>query len=256
MGSNHRKHKRHAYFRFYAELNDFLPPEKRQREFEYLFRGNPGIKDAIEAMGVPHPEIDLIIANGASVGFDYNLEKGDRISVYPMFEALDISPVIRLRPEPLRKTRFVLDVHLGKLARALRLLGFDCAYDRDADDPGIISSAAKERRIILTRDRGLLKSGGVTHGSWIRSTDPRGQVTEVLERFDLRKQVSPFTRCTVCNGEISPVDADEGRREAPERVRDWCSEYFRCGVCGKLYWKGTHFERLSDFVSWAVKRSG
>lgn len=244
-----------AVFRFYAELNDFLPPGKRQREFEYNFRGSPGIKDAIEANGVPHPEVDLIVVNGVSVGFDYNLSDGDVVSVYPVFEALDVSPIIRLRPRPLRETRFVLDVHLGKLARALRLLGFDSAYDRGAEDAAIIETAAAEQRIILTRDRELLKSNAVTHGSWVRSTDPREQLTEVLERFDLRKQVKPFTRCTVCNGAIEPADTDEARREAPERVRKWCKEYFRCTDCGKLYWKGTHFDRLSDFVDWAAKET-
>ena len=172
------------------------------------------------------------------------------MSVYPVFEALDISPIVRLRPQPLRVTRFVLDGHLGKLARALRLLGFDCAYDRDADDPAIIERAGTERRIILTRDRELLKSNAVTHGYWIRHTDPREQVAEVVERFDLRTQVRPFTRCSVCNGFIEPADLQEARREAPERVREWCNEYYRCSACGKLYWKGTHFDRLSDFVDW------
>ena len=241
-----------AIFRFYAELNDFLPSGKRQRAFDYTFRGNPGIKDAIEANGVPHAEIDLVVVNGDSVGFDYQLQNGDAVSVYPVFEALDISPIVHLRPRPLRKTCFVLDVHLGKLTRALRLLGFDCAYDREATDAGIIEQSGAEGRIILTRNRKLLMSNAVTHGCWVRGTDPREQLTEVVERFDLRGQVRSFTRCTVCNGAIGPVDPDEARSEAPEKVREWCTEYFRCADCGKLYWKGTHFDRLSDFVDWAM----
>jgi uncharacterized protein with PIN domain len=241
-----------ATFRFYAELNDFLPAGKQKRDFDYCFQGSPGIKDAVEAIGVPHPEVDLIVVNGASVGFDYRLRHGDSVSVYPVFEALDISPIVRLRPQPLRLTRFVLDGHLGKLVRALRLLGFDSAYDRDASDPDIIELAGAENRIILTRDRELLKSNAVTHGYWIRHTDPREQVAEVVERFDLRAQLRPFTRCSVCNGTIAPTNTAEAQREAPERVREWCEEYYRCSACGKLYWKGTHFDRLSDFVDWVT----
>ena len=180
------------------------------------------------------------------------LRAGDMVSVYPVFEALDISPVVRLRPAPLREIRFILDGHLGKLARALRLLGFDSLWDRDADDPQIIDTALGERRIILTRDRELLKSGRVTHGYWVRSTDPREQLTEILDRLDLRDAVRPFTRCTVCNGAVEPTDLETARAEAPERVREWCTAYYRCGSCNQLYWKGTHFERLEAFVDWAL----
>ena len=120
-----------ARFRFYAELNDFLPGRKRQRSFPYKFMGTPSVKDAIEAIGVPHPEIDLIIVNGESVGFEYNLQDGDAVAVYPVFESFDIAPAVRLRPMPLRETRFVLDGHLGKLTRMLRMLGFDSLYRSD-----------------------------------------------------------------------------------------------------------------------------
>ena len=249
MSTLHEPAGHSATFRFYAELNDFLGEERRQRPFDYTFHGSPGVRDAIEAIGVPHAEVDLVIANGVSVDFGYRLKGGDEISVYPVFEAIDISPVLRLRPEPLRKTRFILDVHLGKLARALRLLGFDCSWERRADDPEIIRIAALERRIILTRDIALLKSGAVTHGYWVRSTDPRMQPREVIDRFDLRGQVRPFTRCTVCNGEIGPADPEKAALEAPETVRGWCREYFRCSNCGKLYWKGSHFTSLNAYIS-------
>ena len=117
-----------AEFRFYEELNDFLPSALRQRDIEYTFRGSPGIKDPIEALGVPPTEVEPIIVNGRSEGFDCRLRHGDRVAVYPMFEALDVTPLVRLRDRPLRNSAFVLDVHLGKLARRLRLLGFDCWY--------------------------------------------------------------------------------------------------------------------------------
>ena len=133
---------RSASFRFYEELNDFLPRENRKRAFDYAFNGTPAVKDAIEAIGVPHTEVDLILVDGVSVGFAHLLQGGERVAVYPTFERLDISPLNRLRPQPLREPRFILDVHLGKLARYLRLAGFDAAYGDEADDAAIAARAA------------------------------------------------------------------------------------------------------------------
>ena len=123
--------KKIARFRFYEELNDFLPREKRKVSFDYHFEGNPGIKDVIEALGVPHAEVDMLLVNGQSVDFEYQLQDGDRVAVYPVFESMDISAVSKVRQVPLREPKFVLDVHLGKLAKRLRLLGFDTLYRND-----------------------------------------------------------------------------------------------------------------------------
>ena len=180
-----------AEFRFYEELNDFLAPVLRKRAFSYAFNGTPSVKDAIEAIGVPHTEVDLVLVDGKSVDFTRRLAGGERVAVYPVFERLDISPVTRLRARPLRVTRFVLDVHLGKLARYLRLLGFDTCYRNDYDDDAIIGLARGESRIILTRDKGLLKHGAVTHGYWVRATVPRQQLAEIVRVFDLGRQRTP-----------------------------------------------------------------
>ena len=174
-----------AQFRFYEELNDFLFPSKKKTLFSYQFNGTPSIKDVIEGMGVPHTEVDLILVNGISVGFDYHLLHGDHVSVYPVFESLDISPIVLLREKPLRKSTFILDVHLGKLARSLRMLGFDSLYRNDYEDSEIISISVKEKRIILTRDQDILKRRAVTRGYLIRSTSLEEQIHEVLSRFDL-----------------------------------------------------------------------
>src|SRR5262249_1742155 len=148
-------------------------------------------KDAIEALGVPHTEIDAVLVDGRSVGFGHRLAGGERVAVYPTFELLDITPLTRLRPRPLRVTRFVLDVHLGTLARYLRLVGFDARWQNDYDDATIIDLARRERRIILTRDRGILRNGRVTHGYWLRSTEPTGQLEEVIRALDLGRQLKP-----------------------------------------------------------------
>lgn len=235
-----------ATFRFYAELNDFLPQERKKRAFDYEFNGNPGIKDAIEALGVPHVEVDVILANGGSVPFSYHLQAGDRIAVYPIFESLDVTPLVKLRSEPLRHTAFIADVHLRKLARYLRLLGFDTLHDNKYVDEEIVEIAAREGRIILTRDRMLLKNGAVTHGYWVRSTDPVKQAREVIQRFDLRRQVKLFSRCPTCNGEILPVSKEEIHERIPPKTALWLDEYFICKGCGKLYWQGTHYPKLVE----------
>ena len=188
-----------AQFRFYEELNDFLAPALRKCEFPYAFTGTPSVKDAIEAIGVPHTEVDLVLVDGESVDFTRRLTGSERVAVYPVFERLDIAPVTRLRARPLRRTRFVLDVHLGKLARYLRLLGFDALYRTDYDDATIIRLSLDEQRIILTRDRGVLKHAAVTHGYWVRSTVPRQQLGEVVRVFDLGSNSRPFTRCRMAD---------------------------------------------------------
>jgi len=142
-----------AFFRFYAELNDFLPRRRRQREFAVPLDGSPAVKHVIEALGAPHPEVDLILVNGQAVDFSYHLQDGDRVSVYPVFETFDITPLNRLRPHPLRQPRFVLDGHLGRLAAYLRMLGFDTLYTPHAEDERLAQLASDEKRILLTRDR-------------------------------------------------------------------------------------------------------
>jgi len=233
-----------AEFRFYEELNVFLPRERRCVSFDYRFRGNPGIKDAIEALGVPHTEVDLIVVDGQSRGFDYQLRHGDRVAVYPVFESIDISPIVSLREAPLRKTAFVLDVHLGKLARLLRLLGLDVLYRKDFSDREIADISVCQHRIILTRDRRLLYDKRITHGYYVRSIRPLLQAREVVARFQLENSLQPFSRCLLCNGEIEPVAKAlvEGQLE-PKAAR-YYQEFFRCKGCGKVYWKGSHFRHL------------
>jgi uncharacterized protein with PIN domain len=237
-----------VWFRFYEELNDFLPSSKRKTLFEYTFKGNPSIKDAIEALGIPHVEVDMIIVNGKPVDFSYKIKSEDQISVYPVFESLDISGVSNLREKPLRVTKFILDVHLGRLSKYLRLCGFDTVFNINLNDNEIIDLSLKEHRIILTRDRGLLKNKLVTHGYWIRSTNPIGQVREVLKRFDLRNTLHPFTRCMECNGMLADILKEEIFNELPPRTRDFYDGFKKCRGCGKIYWEGSHYERMKKFI--------
>jgi uncharacterized protein with PIN domain len=237
-----------AEFRFYEELNDFLPAGRRKVSFDQSFHGTPSVKDTIQAIGVPHSAIDLILVNGLSVDFTYRLKGGERVAVYPVFERLDISPVVKLRAEPLRLTRFILDVHLGKLARFLRMLGFDTAYSPEWDDDEIIRFSQEQSRIILTRAIGILKQSRVSHGHWIRHHQPLDQLNEVLGTLDLSRQLRPFTRCMECNGLISPVSKDEIQAFVAPEIFGRFDAFWQCEGCRKIYWQGSHYARMLERI--------
>ncbi len=231
---------RDLYLRFYEELNDFLSPDRRKTQFCYSIERKASVKDVIEALGVPHTEVELILVNGESVDFTYRVQHNDRISVYPVFESIDISPLLRVRDKPLRSNRFVLDSNLGRLARYLRLLGFDCLYRNDFRDREIAEIARCQHRIVLTRDRMLLRRKLITHGYFVRSDRPRQQVKEVLRRFDLKRSVAPYSHCTRCNGELAVV----AKEQVTERLQPLTLRFFDdfrvCGNCGQVYWRGSH----------------
>jgi hypothetical protein len=245
-----------AQFRFYEELNDFLPPDRKKIDFQYTFLGRNAIKDMIEALGVPHPEVDLILVNGQSVDFSYIVRDGDRISVYPVFEVFDITPLLRLRPKPLRISRFILDVHLGRLARYLRLFGFDTLYRNDYDDAELARLAGEQRRILLTRDRGLLKRNSITHGYYVRETNPRRQLREVLARFDLYRSVRSFQRCTRCNGLLAAVAKERILDRLGPDTQRYFDRFWRCDGCQQIYWQGSHYERLRHLIEDVLGAAG
>jgi len=235
-----------ALFRFNGELNDFLPGHYKNLQVQYTFDGKPSIKDSIEAIGVPHTEVDLILINGNSVGFDYHLQDGDEASVYPVFNNVDISNKVKLKekPEPV----FIVDVNLGKLVKLLRMCGFDAIYSNKYTDHNIAELAEKEDRIVLTRDRRLLRQRIIIHGYWLRSIDPDQQIYEVLKRFDLFSIVKPFNICLECNGLIKPVEKDEILNQLEPKTIQYFDEFYQCQNCKKIYWKGSHYEHMSKFL--------
>lgn len=237
-----------AHLRFYEELNDFLPPSQRKVEFEHRFERRTSIKDMIESLGVPHPEIELILVNGRSVDFSHIVKDGDRISVYPVFEALDVSSLIRLRSAPLRDPRFVVDCNLGRLARYLRLLGLDCLYQNDFSDETVSRISQQQHRIVLTRDRRLLQRKIITHGFYVRAVNPRDQVGEVLQRLDLHGSVRPFTRCTRCNGLLKTAPKETVEHQLEAKTRRYYDRFLQCAQCGQVYWQGSHHKRARRLI--------
>jgi uncharacterized protein with PIN domain/sulfur carrier protein ThiS len=244
-----------ATIRFYEELNDFLPPALRKETFAVPFQPGDTVKALIESLGVPHTEVDLVLLNGESVGFQHRLRSGDRLAVYPVFESLEIAGLSRVRPVPLREPRFVLDVHLGRLARLLRMLGFDSAYSNTADDQSLAAVSRLENRIVLTRDRELLKRTSVSHGYWVRSADPTQQLLEVLRRFDLRNRIQPFSLCLRCNKPLAAVSRQEAADRVPAYVLDHYQEFRRCPECARLYWRGSHWENMRKFLEESLDAS-
>lgn len=235
--------------RFYEELNDFLPPAKRKVDFVQRISRGQTVKDLIESLGVPHTEVDLIQVNGDPVAFAYQLQPGDRISVYPVFERFDISKVTRLRPEPLREIRFIIDSHLAKLARYLRMLGFDSLHDNHYEDAAIAEIAVRERRIVLSRDRGLLMRRYITHGRYVRNTAPRKQLQEIVDWLDLTASIKPFTRCISCNGLLHEVKKDLIADQIKADTRQYYQQFWQCDGCKQIYWKGSHYQKMKKIIS-------
>jgi len=238
----------HAFFRFYGSLNDFLPLERQQTEFSRWLKERGSVKDTIEGLGVPHPEVELILVNGDSVSFDYLVQTGDRISVFPQFTTLDVTPISQVQPPPLAEHRFVLDVHLGKLAAYLRILGFDTLYRNDYDDDELATISHQEDRILLTQDRGLLKRSIVTYGYAVRSPRPEEQIIEVLERFRLRAAIAPLERCPRCNGQLQIVPKAQIADQIPYYTRLTYDEFAQCQQCQQIYWKGAHYGRIQALI--------
>jgi uncharacterized protein with PIN domain len=234
--------------RAYAELNDFLAPELRGATVRRPFRPHQTVKDVLEAMGIPHTEIDLILVNGDPADFGHRPTAGDRIAAYPMFEALDVGSTTRLRPVPLRDPRFVVDVNLGRLARLLRVLGLDVWWSSDADDATLARISLDEQRILLTRDRGLLKRRAITHGLFVHSQDPEEQTLEVIRRLDLGQRLAPLTRCLHCNGSLAAVAKHEVIDQLEPLTRQYYEEFSRCAECGRIYWAGSHHAKLLGLV--------
>jgi len=238
-----------AWFRFYAELNDFLTPDGQGKQHRRHFDVIGPVKDFIESYGVPHTEVDLVLINGESAAFSHPVRDGDRVSVYPWFKTLDVSAITLVRPPAPPVLQFVLDVHLGRLAAYLRMAGFDSLYHNAASDSELAATAVSEGRVLLTRDRYLLMRAEIDRGYWIRSTDPKQQLLEVVRRFLLTSHIRPFTRCMKCNSALEPISRESVIDRLPPGVRHKV-EFRLCSSCGRVYWEGTHYTRMNKILQW------
>ncbi len=238
--------------RFFSVLNDFLPAEQRQQRLVLKVTPRRSIKDVLESLGVPHVEIDRIqlhTLNGpesCDVDFSYHPVAGDDFTVYPETHPLSGTGLIPAVSGPYR---FLLDVHLGKLARLLRLLGFDSFYRNDLDDPLLARLSRVQERLLLTQDRHLLMRSEISQGLFIRSQQPRIQLEEVLQRYELHQAAQPFTRCMNCNGQLKTVPKAVVFDRLPPKVKKWCDTFSRCLACDNIYWQGTHHARMKKWAT-------
>jgi uncharacterized protein with PIN domain len=234
-----------AQFRFDAELNDFLEPGKRLLPVACEFNSGQSVKHLIESIGVPHTEVHRILVNGAQVDFDYLVQDGDQVQVYPLSAATDGDQL----PS---EWRFILDNHLGRLAVYLRMLGFDSLYRNDFQDEELAQRSHQEGRILLTRDRHLLMRNLVAQGHWVRSTIPRVQLAEVVKRYELGGQITPFRRCMRCNGLLKPVPKEAVLDRLEPLTRRYFNDFCICQSCSQVYWKGSHYERMQRLIDQVI----
>lgn len=237
-----------VFVRLYEELNEYAPTGAEKTTFTRAIAGNTQAGTLLAALGIPAEKIELVLVNGASVGFNHRLRAGDRVSVYPVFESMDVSPVLRARDRPLRNPRFVLDAHLGKLAAYMRMLGFDCLYKNDFKDHLLMALSRNDERILLSKDQSLVYKSGLTRVYEVRATDPRLQLKEILERFDLYRLIHPFARCMLCNAPLVTAHKGELAGRVPPRVLAVHDEFRTCPACHKVYWAGSHYQRMRQFI--------
>lgn len=238
-----------ACLRFHGDLAGLAGHTREPGVTVVRAPGHRAVKDAVEACGVPHTEVDVLLADGASVGFAHRLTAGATVDVYPPSVPPSAAVASRVRPEPLPADRFLADVHLQRLARLLRLVGLDARCDADADDPHLAETAVATQRWLLTRDRRLLMRRQVTHGYLVRAHAPRAQLREVVARFDLAGALIPLTRCARCNGELHPASRDEVAHRLEPGTRAAFDTFARCDGCGQVFWRGAHAEALDELVA-------
>jgi uncharacterized protein with PIN domain len=237
-----------VYIRLFAGLNFFVPNRLKQKTIQLRLFGNPSVKDVVESVGVMHTEFEFITVNGEIVNFSYRLNSSDHINVYPHFFQIDVSgSIVQENAKPIQH-KFIIDVHLGKLSTLLRMLGFDCYYRNDLDDNEIIEIARMEDRIVLSRDIGIFKNAKVKWGYFPRSQDPKIQLKEILDRYDLRSKIKPLCRCINCNGALEVVDKGQILNDLKENTKLYYHDFYCCKECKKTYWKGSHYYKMLDFI--------
>jgi len=232
--------------RFNGDLKELIDSDGKDEWRSEIFHGKRTVKDLIQSLGVPHTEIGKIVINDRGRDFDHILETKDRVDVYP------ISP--HLLPEKLEPPRFICDVHLWKLTRRLRLLGFDTRFNPQWEDPELAEICHRDHLILLSRDRGLLKRNKVQQGLLIRNTNPEKQVEEVLKRLGIADKADPFSRCLMCNSILQKVGASGELFErliephTPPKILEWCKEFHHCPSCERIFWKGSHYKKLNRMI--------
>ena len=229
-----------ATFRFHGELSVFIAREYRNVVFDYACARAATLKHAVEALGVPHTEVGRVLVDNEPATLARIVRPGNIVEVFP-HEALPARACEQLT--------FVADAHLGGLARFLRMLGFDTLYENAIADRDIVAIAAREHRIVLTRDRELLKRREIARGRFVHAMNPEAQLREVAARYTLALHMRPFTLCLLCNLPLESISPAEVASRVAERITGFYTEFSRCPGCKRIYWKGSHWTRMRDMLS-------
>ncbi|WP_282084629.1 Mut7-C RNAse domain-containing protein [Streptomyces tendae] len=230
---------------FAPELRLFVPRARPTGTARTATDGVSTLGHLVESLGVPLTEVGTLLVDGREVPPGHVPAGG---------ESVRVRPVRHPQRVPGAPLRFLLDVHLGTLARRLRLLGVDTAYEStDLGDPALAALSAAEKRVLLSRDRGLLRRRELWAGAYVYSTRPDEQLQEVLDRF--RPGLSPWTRCTACNGLLRAATKDEVAQQLKGGTQRSYDVFAQCAACGRAYWRGAHHEQLEAIVERAVSRS-
>jgi uncharacterized protein len=240
--------------RFHGDLNVFLGSRGHDAVIERPLTEKTSVKDVIESCGVPHPEVDLILVDEESVGFDHTVIGDAKVEVFPVENRNTVHTEKRLQTTGI--SRFVADGHLGRLTRNLRLLGFDVAYPKNADDRQLLEVMAHENRALLTRDRRLLMHRIVRQGYYPRSQNADEQTIEVIRRFDLSKLIEPFTRCLRCNAPLEEAAKADIIDKLEPLTKIYYNQFRRCPDCKQIYWSGSHFPKLQKRIQELCSRAG
>jgi uncharacterized protein with PIN domain len=232
--------------RFHGDLNVFLGSRVGDAVIERQLAEKTSIKDVIESCGVPHPEVDLILVDEQTVGFDHTLANDTKVEVFPVENRGTDRTEKRL--QTIGITRFVADGHLGGLTRNLRLLGFDVAYRQSADDRQLLQVMVRENRALLTRDRRLLMHAIVQHGYCPRSQNADEQTIEIVRRFDLSELIVPFTRCLRCNAPLEAAAKADVIDKLEPLTKIYYDQFRCCPGCKQIYWSGSHFPKLQKRI--------
>jgi uncharacterized protein with PIN domain len=235
---------------FYDNLQELLYKKYRTgMPFRHQYERRSSIKDVIESLGIPHPVVGKLIVNSCEVDLSYILKNNDMIEAMPLAPPVDPTVPTKLRPVPLNRIAFIVDVNVGKLALYLRMLGFDTLYDSAGKDKDLATTAWSEKRILLTRDTALLKRKIIAHGYLLREPEPKEQLKEVMQLYNLGSMVKPMSRCIPCNGLLVPVSKEDIINRLEPLTRKYYNTFHTCDRCGKLYWPGSHHQKMKNFIS-------
>lgn len=237
------------HLRFYEELNEFIPEEKRKIRFSHTIPFRTSVKDLIESFNIPHTQVNMIIVNDEQRNFSYLVHDNDRISVYPFFHTFNVSSISKIHQKIPNKIRFIADQHLGKLARNLRMCGLDTEFNKHFHEVELVKRANKEERILLTKDHNILKRNDLSFGYFVYASDPEEQLEEVLLQFKLKNEIHFLSRCLECNALLTPIEKSKVENRLPDKVRALHNEFTYCNQCDKIYWQGTHYQKMKQKIN-------